>query len=118
GGLLALPEEPFEAARVDGASSGSMFRYLTLPMLAPTIVTAGILRSIDAIKWFDTIYAMMGPGGGSFHEAETINLYAYDLTFGYQRYGEASSVLIMLFLAIVVVVLIFSLIHKRWSVDL
>lgn len=103
-GLTVIPEEPDEAARVDGASSFQRFRYVTLPLLAPTLVTAVLLRSIDALKTFDILYATKGRGGGSFHEAETLNVLAYSLSFDYNRYGQASAVLILFFFFIVIVV--------------
>lgn len=102
-GLTVLPEEPDEAARVDGASTFQRFWYVTLPLLAPTVVTAVLLRSIDALKTFDILYATKGPGGGSFHEAETLNILAYSLSFDYNSYGLASAVLILFFLLIVAV---------------
>ncbi|UCR88642.1 carbohydrate ABC transporter permease [Mycetocola spongiae] len=100
-GLTSLPEEPDEAARVDGASSLQRFWYVTLPLLAPTMVTAVLLRSIDALKTFDILYATKGKGGGSFHEAETLNVLAYSYSFDYNDYGLSSAVLVLFFLMIV-----------------
>ena len=100
-GLVALPHEPTEAALVDGASSWQRFRYVTFPMLKSTIIVAILLRGIDAIKTFDILYATKGKGGGSFHEVETLNVYAYGLSFDYNEYGIASAVLIIFFLIIV-----------------
>ena len=100
-GLSALPEEPNEAALVDGASALQRFRFITLPMLMPTVIVAILLRGIDAIKTFDILYATKGKGGGSFHEVETLNVYAYGLSFDYNEYGIASAVLILFFLIII-----------------
>jgi multiple sugar transport system permease protein len=100
-GLTSLSEEPDEAARVDGASSWQRFWYVTLPLLMPTVIVALLLRSIDALKTFDILYATKGKGGGSFHEVETLNLYAYGLSFDYNDYGIASTVLIVFFFIIV-----------------
>jgi multiple sugar transport system permease protein len=100
-GLTALPEEPNEAALVDGASAWQRFRFVTLPMLMPTVIVAILLRGIDAIKTFDILYATKGKGGGSFHEVETLNVYAYGLSFDYNEYGIASAVLILFFLIII-----------------
>lgn len=106
-GLTSLPEEPDEAARVDGASSWQRFRFVTLPLLGPTLMTAVLLRSIDALKTFDILYATKGKGGGSFHEAETLNVLSYSYSFDYNDYGRASAVLILfLFLIIAVAVLL------------
>ncbi|AOS63887.1 carbohydrate ABC transporter permease [Actinoalloteichus hymeniacidonis] len=103
-GLSTLPGEPIEAALVDGASAWQRFRHVTLPMLTTAIVTALVLRSVDALKTFDLIYATKGPGGGSSHEAETLNVYAYGLTFDYQEYGLAASVLVVFTVLIIFIV--------------
>ncbi|KQX68612.1 ABC transporter permease [Angustibacter sp. Root456] len=100
-GLTSLPEEPHEAALVDGTTGWQRFRYVTLPMLMPTVIVAILLRGIDAIKTFDILYATKGKGGGSFHEVETLNVYAYGLSFDYNEYGIASAVLVIFFLIIV-----------------
>ncbi|MGR6919650.1 carbohydrate ABC transporter permease [[Actinomadura] parvosata] len=105
-GLSTLPEEPEEAAHVDGAGIWQRFRYVVLPMLVPTLVTAVVLRAIDALKTFDILYATKGPGGGSSFEVETLNVYAYGLTFDYQEYGLAAAVLVLFTLAIVGVVVL------------
>lgn len=100
-GLTSLSDEPDEAARVDGASTWQRFRFVTLPLLMPTVVVALLLRGIDALKTFDILYATKGKGGGSFHEVETLNVYAYGLSFDYNQYGLSSTVLILFFLLIV-----------------
>ncbi|MDX3855323.1 sugar ABC transporter permease [Streptomyces sp. AK02-01A] len=105
-GLTTLPEEPEEASRVDGANGWQRFRYVILPMLGPTLATALVLRSVDALKTFDILYATKGPGGGSDFEAETLNVYSYGLTFDYQEYGLASAVLVLFTLFIIGVVLL------------
>jgi len=100
-GLTSLPEEPNEAALVDGANAWQRFRFVTLPMLLPTVIVAILLRGIDAIKTFDILYATKGKGGGSFHEVETLNVYAYGLSFDYNEYGLASAVLLIFFFIII-----------------
>jgi multiple sugar transport system permease protein len=100
-GLTSLSDEPQEAARVDGATAWQRFRFITLPLLMPTVVVAVLLRGIDALKTFDILYATKGKGGGSFHEVETLNIYAYGLSFDYNEYGVSSAVLIIFFLVIV-----------------
>lgn len=113
-GLACLPDEPFEAALVDGASILQIIRQVTLPLLRPTIMIALTLRSIDALKTFDIIYVMTtgGPGFAS----ETLNIYSYNLGFGYFSFGAASASLIALF----AVVLSFSvvLLKMRKSYEL
>jgi multiple sugar transport system permease protein len=62
--LAALPSEPYRAALVDGASRWQVFRYITLPMLWPVILVTALLRFMDAIKVFDTIYVLTNGGPG------------------------------------------------------
>ncbi|MCU6480586.1 multiple sugar transport system permease protein [Arthrobacter silviterrae] len=100
-GLTSLPEETDEAARVDGANAWQRFFLVTLPLLKATVIVAVLLRSIDALKTFDILYATKGKGGGSFHEVETLNVYAYGLSFDYNEYGMSSAVLIIFFLIII-----------------
>jgi multiple sugar transport system permease protein len=100
-GLTSLSNEPDEAARVDGASAWQRFRHITLPLMMPTVIVAILLRGIDALKTFDILYATKGRGGGSFHEVETLNVYAYGLSFDYNEYGVSSTVLIIFFLIII-----------------
>ena len=94
-GLAGLSEEPFEAARVDGATQWQVLRYVTIPMVMPTILTAVILRLIDALKTFDIIFAMTGGGPG--YASETLNIMGFKYSFEYFRMGQASVILIALF---------------------
>lgn len=103
-GLSSLPDEPYEAASVDGANVWQRFRHLTIPMLWPAMAAAVMLRAIDALKSFDIIYATKGRGGGSNNEAETLNILAYGESFEYSEYGRASA-LLMLFLMLIVAAL-------------
>jgi multiple sugar transport system permease protein len=101
-GLQSLPTEPMEAAGIDGASKLQMFRYITLPMMRPTILTVLLIRTMDCVKVFDLIYVLTrgGPGNATM----TASFYAYleGLNFFNVGYAAALSWLILL------VVMIFS----------
>jgi multiple sugar transport system permease protein len=112
-GLTTLPEEPEEAALVDGATAWQRFRLVTLPMLGTTIATALVLRSVDALKTFDLIYATKGAGGGSSYEAETLNVYAYGITFDYSEYGLAAAVLVLFTVLIIGIVVVLRIRSER-----
>ncbi|MDQ4213496.1 sugar ABC transporter permease [Microbacterium capsulatum] len=112
-GLSTLPEEPDEAARVDGANAWQRFVHITLPQLSPVIAAAAMLRAIDALKTFDIIYATKGRGGGSNHEAETLNILAYGDAFEYSRYGRAAALLMLFFLLIILVLLVLAILRKK-----
>lgn len=64
-GLQVIPNEIYEAARVDGASAWQQFRRLTLPMLKPALMVALIFRTLQALLVFDVIYIMTGGGPGN-----------------------------------------------------
>ncbi len=97
-GLAGLSPEPYESARVDGANDFQIFRLITLPMVLPTILTAMILRTIDALKTFDIIYAMTGGGPG--YASETLNVMAFKYSFEYFRMGQSSVILVFLFFVV------------------
>jgi multiple sugar transport system permease protein len=87
---------------MDGANAFQRFFHITLPLMMPTVIVAILLRGIDALKTFDILYATKGKGGGSFPEVETLNVYAYGLSFDYNQYGLSSAVLILFFMIIIV----------------
>lgn len=99
GGLSALPTEPLESAAIDGANSWQVFRDITLPMVLPFIMVAVVLRTIDALKAFDTIFTITQGGPGT--ASETINIYLYLQAFSFFRIGHASAVVVVFFVIIV-----------------
>ncbi len=99
GGLASLPQDPYEAAKIDGASPLQSFWHITLPLLAPFIVVALIIRTIDALKAFDTIYVITQGGPGT--SSETINIFLYLQGFAYYNMGYASAVVVVFFSMIV-----------------
>jgi multiple sugar transport system permease protein len=109
GGLAALPTEPYESARLDGASEWQLFRYITLPLLAPFLIVAAVIRTIDALKAFDTIYVISQGGPGT--ASETINLYLYLQAFAFYNVGNASAVVVVFFVIILALALL--LLHVR-----
>ena len=94
-GLAGLSSEPYEAARVAGATEKQILWNITLPMVMPTILTAMILRTVDALKTFDIIFAMTGGGPG--YSSETLNVLGFKYSFEYFKMGQASVILVFLF---------------------
>ena len=111
--LTSLSDEPDEAAQIDGANAWQRFWHVTLPLMRSTVIVAILLRGIDALKTFDILYATKGRGGGSFNEVETLNVYAYGLSFDYNEYGLASAGLIFFFLLIVVLMFLLARGNKQ-----
>lgn len=105
GGLASLPKEPFEAAKVDGASSFQIFYRITVPMLYPFIGLALLFRSIDAFKTFDIIYVLTAGGPGIL--TRTLNLYAYKQGIEFLSMGYAGSIAIVMLIITIVVAQIF-----------
>jgi len=101
GGLQSLPYEPFEAARVDGASAWGIFRYITLPLLKPFIILAATFRVMDSLRIFDVIYAATVGGPAD----ATMNLHMRAFFYAFQWYqmgmgmAYAMVLLILVFLA-------------------
>lgn len=95
--LQMLPEEPLEAARLDGASAWQAFRYVTLPLLRPAIVVATLFRLIDSVKAFPHIFIMTGGGPGT--ATEVTNYYAYLEGFSYTYVGYSSAIIVVMLVA-------------------
>ncbi|MDR1956447.1 MAG: sugar ABC transporter permease [Treponema sp.] len=113
-GLAGLPGEVFESARVDGANALHIFFRVTLPMIMPTILTAVVLRAVDALKTYDIIYAMTRGGPG--YASETLNIYAYKLSFEYFELGHASVTLVFLFLLVLLLSIGVMELRKKFEV--
>lgn len=112
-GLSGLPGDVYEAAKVDGANPWQQLWRITLPLLRPTIVVAGLLRFIDGFKTFDIIYTMTG--GGPNYASETLNIYIYQQAFNYYNFGYASSMLVVFFALIIGITLFISYLRKAWE---
>src|SRR3954469_2944909 len=97
-GLQSLPVEPFEAARVDGASAWRTFWDHTLPMLRPVLLVAIVLRTIDALTTFDQVYVLTHGGPGT--ATQLISIYGYDTFFRFQQFGYAAAMLLMVALVV------------------
>ncbi len=106
-GLESLPLELNEAARVDGASEDQIFRFITLPLLRPTLITAVMLRTIFAFKVFDEIFLLTGGGPGT--ATEVVSLYIYKVFSGQFRLGYAS----FLALGLALIISVFVIFYRR-----
>jgi multiple sugar transport system permease protein len=115
GGLASLPTEPYEAALIDGATQWQMFWNITYPLVLPFLVVAMIIRTIDALKAFETIWVISNGGPGT--ASETLNIYLYAQAFSYNQVGTASAV-VMVFFAIIValsLVLLWTRQKAKWA---
>jgi ABC-type sugar transport system permease subunit len=93
-GLQAIPRDPIEAARIDGATGWTLFRYITWPLLRPmTVVVIGITL-VGSLKTFDVIWVMTQ--GGPYRSSETLAVTMYRETFLLFRYGYGAAVAVVL----------------------
>ena len=88
-GLQAIPQEPYEAALIDGSSRWQTFRHVTLPLLKPAILIALLLRTMDLLRVFDQIFILTEGGPG--FATETISLYIYRTAFRFFDFGYAAA---------------------------
>lgn len=94
--LQMLPQDPLDAARVDGASAWQRFRWIVLPLLRPALVVAGLFRLIDSFKAFPLIFVMTGGGPGV--ATEPTNYYAYTQAFNHTYIGYSSAMIVVMLL--------------------
>ena len=93
-GLHSIPQDPLEAAQVDGATRLQTFFHHTLPLLMPVLLVAVTLRTIDAVGTFDQIFVLTGGGPGT--STQLISIYSYNTAFQFTQYGQAMAMLVTL----------------------
>jgi len=113
-GLISLPREPFESAQVDGANALQIFRYLTLPMITPVMLTTLFIRIMDALRIVDEVWMLTGGGPGSATRYTGIHLWREVFPKTDYGYGSAMSMLLLYF-TIVLSWLLFVAITSRGS---
>ncbi len=100
-GLQSIPQEMYEAAKVDGATRSRIFWHITLPLLKQQVLLVILLRSIDTFRVFDKMYALTGGGPGN--ATETISFYIYREGFTYFHLDRAAAAsVVMLFIVSVI----------------
>ena len=88
-GLQAIPQEPYEAALIDGSTRWQTFRHVTLPLLKPAILIVLLLRTMDLLRVFDQIFILTEGGPG--FATEMISLYIYRTAFRFFDFGYAAA---------------------------
>jgi multiple sugar transport system permease protein len=95
-GLQVIPRELYQAAKIYGAGTWTLFRKITLPLLMPVMLVALIFRTLDAFRVFDAIYVLTG--GGPANTTETLSIYAYKVLFQTLQFGYGSTLSVIVFL--------------------
>ncbi len=108
--LQGVPQDYYEAARIDGAGGWQAFWNITLPSIRSAIVIALILRSIDALKTFDIIYVITQGGPGT--ASETLNVFAFRTGFEFFQAGYAATLLIFLLFVVLGVAVLLNLARR------
>lgn len=110
-GLMSMPQEPFEAARVDGATRWQRFWYITLPMLKPSLLIALLLRTMQSFKVFDIIYTTTGGGPGS--STTVLNYHIYTVGMVFFDMGYAASLANILLFIVGILAIFYVLLLQR-----
>ena len=112
-GLTNIPNELYEAARIDGANGLELFRYITVPLLAPTTFFVIVISVIFSLQSFNHIFAMNHAAsqslGGPLGSTSTLTVYMFDQLYTYSDYGYASAIAILLS----IIILAFTLFNFR-----
>ncbi len=112
-GMQAIPEEVYEAARVDGASSFQLLRKITFPLLLPISATVILIRGLEIFKIIDVIVVTTGGGPGSATESLTMYIFKTALTFG--NFGYAAAISYVLLILVIVFAMVFLFLVRRVS---
>lgn len=100
--LQGIPDDVYEAAQMDGASRWKTFWSMTLPLVAPALLSVAVLRAMDAVRTFDLVYILTSGGPGT--ATELVSVYNYKIAFSRYDMGYASAVstAVMILLAVVI----------------
>jgi ABC-type sugar transport system permease subunit len=115
-GLTSIPPELYEAAKLDRAGWPRIFRSIVLPMLVPSISIVLVLRTVEAFKVFDIIYAMTR--GGPIDSTSTVAYFAYETAFSDQNFGVGSAISYIITIFILVLSAIYLRLLRRSDLSL
>ncbi len=111
-GLFSMPQEPIEAAYIDGASRWQIFRHIELPLLRPMIILSVMFRAIDASKTFDIVHVLTGGGPGT--STELISVFAYRTSFVSWDLGIGAAIcLIIAFVSLLIAALFYKIVSRE-----
>jgi ABC-type sugar transport system permease subunit len=103
-GILDIPEDYYEAARLDGANRWHLFRFVTWPMLMPVTYLVLILQMINSFQVFTSVYVLTG--GGPVRSTEVVVFYLYQRAFESLEFGYASAISVVLFAFLVTLTIV------------
>ena len=100
GGLIDIPEDIIEAAKVDGCNSWQMFKKIIFPLLRPITITCLVFAFAGTVKVFESAIALTNGGPGN--ATTTVSMYMYNVAFEYRNYGYGSAIAIVIFLICII----------------
>jgi len=103
--IQSIPEEICAAAKVDGANSWQLHRYVTLPLIKKTTLTAFVLSLIGSLQFFDLTWVMTQ--GGPYHSSEVVTTYMFKTAFQLRDWGYATTLAFVLFCITFFIVIVF-----------
>jgi len=109
--IQSFPQEIIEAAIIDGAKGWQLHRYITIPLLKNTILTASVLSIIGSLQFFDLVWVMTR--GGPYHSSELVTSYMFKTAFTLKNWGYATTLGFVLFFITLVIVIIFILVTQK-----
>jgi multiple sugar transport system permease protein len=112
-GLLTLPDDVVEAARIDGANAAQILWWIELPLLKPVLLVGVLLRLIDAVKNIDLVLVITQGGPGT--STQILNFFAYRTSFQDFQVGRGAALAIIVLLVILVLVLILLATLRRFG---
>jgi len=118
-GIYNIPQDFFDAARIDGASAWKLFRHITLPLLWEVLRVSVVFLLIFGLNIFATVRVIMyGEGAGLPSSVQTLATYLYQQAFGLARYGYGTAIAIVLFFLTMFVTLLSIVLSRRERVEL
>jgi raffinose/stachyose/melibiose transport system permease protein len=121
--IRSIPQDYFEAARLDGASEWHVARHVIWPLIAPAVTIVVILTFIGTFNWFDLPFVMAGLHGSPARSTDVLALYFYRTAFGetagaLQDFGRGSALAVLLFVFVLVVAVIWTRVLRKREVEL
>jgi multiple sugar transport system permease protein len=110
-GMQSIPEDIYEAARVDGASALQILRKITFPILLPISVTVILIRGLEIFKIIDVIVVTTGGGPGS--ATESLTMYIFDTALSFGNYGYAAAISYALLVLVIIFATLFLVLARR-----
>lgn len=113
-GLQSIPEEVYEAAKLDGAGTACRFFRITLPLLSPTTFFVVVIQSINALQMFDLVYIMIGRNNPTIPDTQTVIYLFYKVAFIDNDKGLASAIVFLLLILIIGLTALQFRLQRRW----